>query len=130
MVPFKRNVTDGVGGTSMSNRLQRLNGWRRLWLVATAGAAIWFVVVWPMHVWSELKYCQLLLHRDIEKDFASGQCRTYQTAPLEKLQEPPSTRSDCWHIHTSRNTTAQFRIHLRLTKAIVPHGTEISIFRH
>ena len=31
----------------MASQLQRLNGWR-LWLVATAALAIWFVVVWPL----------------------------------------------------------------------------------
>ena len=31
----------------MASRLQ-LNGWRRLWLAASAGLAIWFVVVWPL----------------------------------------------------------------------------------
>jgi len=40
--------------------------------------------------------------RAIEKDFAGGQCLTYQKAPLERLQDPPNTRSDCWHIYTSR----------------------------
>jgi hypothetical protein len=39
-------LEDGPDGKPM----HRLNGWRRLWLVATAGAAIWFVVVWPLTV--------------------------------------------------------------------------------
>jgi hypothetical protein len=89
--------------TKMGSRLQRLNGWRRLWLVATAAVAVWFVVVWPLQA---LKYDPLHYdyRRSIEKEFASGQCRTYQTAPIETLREPDYTDSGCWHIYTSRKS--------------------------
>ena len=85
----------------MASRLQRLNGWRRLWLVATAALAIWFVVVWPLQ---SLKDWQLERHdydRAIEKEFESGQCQTYQTAPLESLREHGYSEG-CWHIYLSR----------------------------
>jgi len=85
----------------MAGRLSRLNGWRRLWLVATAGTAIWFVVVWPVKSLGDMQSGRYSYDRAIEKDFASGQCLTYQTAPLEKLQEPVYGNA-CWHIYTSR----------------------------
>jgi hypothetical protein len=79
-----------------------MNGWRRLWLVATAGTAIWFVVVWP---WTALKDRQFnrysLYGHAIEKEFESGQCRAYQTQPLVTLQEPAYGKP-CYHIYTSR----------------------------
>ena len=91
--------------TKIGSRLQRLNGWRRLWLVATAAAALWFVVVWPLEA---LKYDRLQYdyRRAIEKDFASGQCQTYQTAPLENLREPAFSDEggSCWHIYTARKS--------------------------
>jgi hypothetical protein len=84
--------------------LQRLNGWRRLWLVATAAIAVWFVVVWPLQAF---KYESLRRDYDraIEKEFGSGQCLTYQTAPLETLRKPDySDDEGCWHIYTSRKS--------------------------
>ena len=38
----------------MASRLQ-LNGWRRLWLAASAGLAIWFVVVWPLQYLKDMR---------------------------------------------------------------------------
>ena len=85
----------------MASRLQRLIERWRLWLVATAALAIWFVVVWPLQ---SLKDWQLERHdydRAIEKEFESGQCQNYQTAPLESLREH-GYREGCWHIYLSR----------------------------
>ena len=81
--------------TKMGSRLQRLNGWRRLWLVATAAVAVWFVVVWPLQA---LKGAS---ERETEKEFESGQCRIYQTEPLEKLREPDANDA-CEHIYADR----------------------------
>ena len=39
--------------------------------------------------------------RAIEKEFESGQCQNYQTAPLESLREH-GYREGCWHIYLSR----------------------------
>jgi hypothetical protein len=39
----------------MASRLQ-LNGWRRLWLAASAGLAIWFVVVWPLQYLKDMQF--------------------------------------------------------------------------
>ena len=39
--------------------------------------------------------------RKIEKEFASGQCRAYQTAPLVNLREP-GYGEDCYYIYLSR----------------------------
>ena len=75
--------------------MQRLNGWRRLWLVATAAVAVWFVVVWPLQA---LKGAS---ERETEKEFESGQCWIYQTEPLEKLREP-GLSDGCWYIYESR----------------------------
>ena len=99
-----RDVTLG-SETKIRSRLQRLNGWRRIWLVATAAVAVWFVVVWPLQAF---KYDPSEDHyrRAIEKDFASGQCLTYQTAPIESLREPAFSDEggSCWYIYTSRNS--------------------------
>jgi hypothetical protein len=80
----------------MGSRLQRLNGWRRLWLVATAALALWFVVLWPLQALNDYTY-----QRETEKAFESGQCWTYQTEPLEKLREP-GLNDGCWYIYESR----------------------------
>ena len=85
----------------MASRVHRLNGWRRLWLVATAAVAIWFVVVWPVQVLKDMEVSRYSYDRDIEIEFASGQCRAYQTGPLTKLPDP-SFSEGCWHIYTSR----------------------------
>jgi hypothetical protein len=61
--------------------------------------------VWPLQALkgdpSEYNY-----RRVIEKEFASGQCLTYQTAPLENLREPAYSDEggSCWHIYTSRES--------------------------
>ena len=39
--------------------------------------------------------------RAIEKEFESGQCQNYQSAPLESLREH-GYREGCWHIYLSR----------------------------
>ena len=86
----------------MARLLHRLNGWRRLWLVATAAAALWFVVLWPLTVRKD-HYVTSGYSRDIEKEFASGQCQAYQTAPFDRLKEPKYSEA-CWHIYTSRQS--------------------------
>ena len=90
----------------MASRLQRLNGWRRLWLVATAAVAVWFVVVFPLQALKDPGLSVYDYRRAIEKDFASGQCQTYQTAPLETLREPAFSDEgvSCWHIYTARKS--------------------------
>ena len=84
----------------MASRLQ-LNGWRRLWLAASAGLAIWFVVVWPLQYLKDIAPNRYGYDRGIENDFENGQCLTYQTAPLETLREP-GYGEDCLHIYLSR----------------------------
>ena len=92
--------------TKIGSRLQGLNGWRRLWLVATAAAAVWFVVVWPLQALKDPGLAEYDYRRAIEKDFASGQCQTYQTAPVENLREPAFSDKggSCWHIYTARTS--------------------------
>jgi hypothetical protein len=85
----------------IGSRLQRLNGWRRLWLVATAAAALWFVVVWPLLSLRDVQSGEYDYRREIEKEFASGQCRIYQTEPFEKLREP-GLNDGCWYIYEDR----------------------------
>ena len=85
----------------MAARLQRLNGWRRLWLAASAGLAIWFVVVWPFQYLKEIAPDRHEYDVGIESDFESGRCLTYQTAPLEMLPEP-TYGGDCLYIYLSR----------------------------
>jgi hypothetical protein len=83
----------------MPNRLQRLNGWRRLWLVATGALAVWLVVVWPLDALKgDGRYS---FDRGIEKEFESGQCRTYQTAALSTLKQPRIDEG-CYYIYLSR----------------------------
>ena len=84
----------------MASRLQ-LNGWRRLWLAASAGLAIWFVAVWPLQYLKDIAPNRHEYDRGIETDFESGRCLTYQTAPLEMLQEP-AYGGDCLYIYLSR----------------------------
>lgn len=72
----------------------------RLWLVASAGLAVWFVVVWPLQVLKDTEDGRYSYER-CEKDFANGQCRPYQTAPLGTLQEP-AYGQPCYHIYLSR----------------------------
>ena len=84
----------------MASRL-RLNGWRRLWLAASAGLAIWFVAVWPVLYLKNVAPSRHEYDRGIESDFESGRCLIYQTAPMEILPEP-AYGSDCLHIYLSR----------------------------
>jgi hypothetical protein len=84
--------------TKIKSRLQRLNGWRRLWLVATAALALWFVVLWPLQALNDARDPY---ERETEKAFESGQCWTYQTEPLEKLREP-GVSDECWYVYESR----------------------------
>ena len=84
----------------MESRL-RLNGWRRLWLAASAGLAIWFVAVWPVLYLKNVAPSRHEYDRGIESDFESGRCLTDQTAPMEMLQEPAYGR-DCLYIYLSR----------------------------
>ena len=92
---------DEIRGPGMASRLQKLNGWRRLWLVATACLAIWFVVVWPPQVLKDTQAGRYSYDRAIEKEFEGGKCVTYQTAPLGTLQEP-AYGNPCYHIYLSR----------------------------
>ena len=108
----------------MASRLQ-LNGWRRLWLAASAGLAIWFVVVWPLQYLKDIAPNRHEYDRGIESDFESGRCLIYQTAPIEMLPEPAYGR-DCLHIYRVENSTIPSPIRLRLTKPIVPRATENS----
>jgi hypothetical protein len=95
----------------MAGQLQRLNGWRRLWLVATVVVAIWFVVVWPVQVLKEMEVSRYSYDRDTEKEFESGQCRAYQTEALGKLREPGYSEG-CYHIYLSRkyDSTAPYTL--------------------
>ena len=105
----------------MASRL-RLNGWRRLWLAASAGLAIWFVAVWPLQYVNYMAPNRHEYDRGIESDFESGRCLIYQTAPLEMLPEPAYGR-DCLHIYLSRKFDDTSPIRLRPTKPIVLHAT-------
>jgi hypothetical protein len=62
--------------------------------------------VWPLQALNDPGLAEYDYRRAIEKDFASGQCQTYQTSPLENLQEPAFSDEggSCWHIYTSRKS--------------------------
>ena len=69
-------------------------------LAARAGLAIWFVVVWPLQYLKDIAPNRHEYDRGNETDFESGRCLTYQTAPLEMLQEP-AYGGDCLYIYLS-----------------------------
>ena len=77
-------------GTSMA---RRLNGWRRLWLAASAGLALWFVVVWPLQYVKDIAPNRHEYDSGIGGDFESGRCLTYQTAPLKCFRSPPTAQT-------------------------------------
>ena len=86
----------------MASRL-RLNGWRRLWLAASAGLAIWFVAVWPLHSVTDPRSVNLEYHRFIEEEFDSGHCEAFQTATLEALKTLLGTGCVLIREHRIRN---------------------------
>ena len=93
MALHRGSRTGRLRGNSMASRLQ-LNGWRRLWLAASAGLALWFVVVWPLQYVKDIAPNRHEYDLGIESDFESGR-------PLEMLQEP-AYGTDCLHIYLSR----------------------------
>ena len=92
--------TGRPGGTPMASRLQ-LNGWRRLWLAASAGLAIWFVVVWPLQYLKEMQFGRYGYDRAIEEDFEK---RTMPNLP--NGTDGNASRARLWqrllHIYLSR----------------------------
>jgi hypothetical protein len=72
----------------MASLLHRLNGWHRLWLVASAAVAIWFVVVGPLRTVIDPRSINLAYHRYLKEEFESGRCQAFQTAKLEALRPP------------------------------------------
>lgn len=88
----------------MANRLQRLNGWRRLWLVATVALGLWFVGLWPLLEAGKAHDGNFDYRSAIKRDFENPKCRDYQNAPRERLIEPAyeSGGGTCWHLYTNR----------------------------
>ena len=63
------------------------------------------------------------------KNFESGECLTYQTAPLEELRKPGDSEN-CWHVYLSRKYDSQFPIRVRLIEPKISHRTGMSTLRH
>ena len=63
--------------------------------------------MWPLQALKDPGLSEFEYRLAIEKEFASGQCQTYQTTPIENLREPDYDergKSGCWHIYTSRKS--------------------------
>ena len=81
----------------------RLNGWRRLWLVALLLSLGWFGLIYPWsvvyHNVGDWKYTQA-----IERDYASRECLISVNSDFASLNEPPFDEDGgkCWHLYTLR----------------------------
>lgn len=58
-------------------RLSKLNGWQRLWLVATGLALISFGLIYPLMITGQSDIGQWDYRRAIVKDFETPACREY-----------------------------------------------------
>ena len=84
--------------------LSRLNGWRRLWLVASIVSLGWFGLVYPFLIWGSDSPGNLEYRRAIERDFRNSDCSRYTFTDFADLSEPPfGNGGTCWHIYTSRS---------------------------
>jgi hypothetical protein len=83
-------------------RLDRLNGWQRLWLVGTVLSLVAFAGFYPVFVWGGQK--DYTFGWAIQKDYANPACAAFLTLPFDQLREPPfGDGGTCWHIYTTRH---------------------------
>ena len=84
--------------------MRKMNGWRRLWILACAMAALWFLLIWPLRMYNAGAVARDSYHRSLMKDMSSGACQSYMELPLAKLIKPPyePEGGSCWFIYTTR----------------------------
>lgn len=78
-----------------------LNGWRRLWIIASAAIFIGLAGVWPLSWLGRTDYSY---RTAIAAEFGNGKCAEFMSKPARQLVEPPFDPDGrgCWHIYTSR----------------------------
>ena len=83
-------------------RLQNLNGWRRLWLAATAATAVWYVGIYPLQSFN-YGTVDYWYNDKLKADIADARCRAYQMEPFEKLARIEDYSAPCTHLYWSRH---------------------------
>jgi hypothetical protein len=85
------------------NRLNRLNGWQRLWFVLAALSVAYAVIIAPFPQCDGMHQYSFVHRRGLERDIQNPLCRTYQTAEFSQLKNPGyDDGGSCWHLYTSR----------------------------
>jgi hypothetical protein len=88
--------------------MNRLNGWQRLWLVATALGFISFGLIYPFIETGRTYEGSFSYRSGIVADINGGRCAAYMRQPLARLSElgePPFSADggNCWHIYVHRS---------------------------
>ena len=103
-------------------RLERLNGWRRLWLVLTIGFALYAVG----HAYHEVyKYnpVEYMMRSSAETDFKNPRCGLFMTLSSTSLLEP-GVNEPCYHIYLSRKYRKSDNLPYTWEAYVVEHAAE------
>jgi hypothetical protein len=107
---LQQNSLDLTNAKSESMALNKLNGWQRIWVVATGILFIYFSGYKPMEAESDQLTVHIRLYEDAYGDFRTPQCRRYQTEAFASL--PPLSQDDilkpgsCSHIWRTRKESS------------------------
>ncbi|WP_144259653.1 hypothetical protein [Methylocystis sp. ATCC 49242] len=84
--------------------LNKLNGWQRLWLVASCLLFLGFGLFYPYTLVYGVNLSEYQYREATLKDFASGNCSEYINRPFPQLKEPAYSErgGSCWHLYTHR----------------------------
>ena len=90
--------------------MNRLNGWQRLWVVATVLGFISFGLVYPFIETGRSYMGTFSFRNGIAADISGGRCAAYLRQPLTRLSElgePPFSADggNCWHIYVHRSSS-------------------------
>ena len=87
----------------------RLNGWQRLWLVASLVSLSWVGLLYPWSLFGQDSPGNFPFAQDLKRDYESGKCLAYVNADFASLSEPPYAENggNCWYLYTSRKYDRQ-----------------------
>lgn len=94
----------------MRQKLRNLNGWQRLWLIASVCIFVFYVLIWPLSSTQNQRWQEREYHSNVMREITSGKCDAYMNNRLETLIEPKhpyanhlsTPEINCYHLYNKR----------------------------